>query len=97
MDKKVVLVGAGSASFGPSTISDLFLSEILTGSTIVLHDIDKNKLEMMYELCLKENEMRNNKFTIQRTTKRKMVCVPAHPQTAISRRAHCGAATGRTH
>ena len=71
MDKKVVLVGAGSASFGPSTISDLFLSETLTGSTIVLHDIDKDKLEMMYELSLKENEIRNNKFSIQRTTKRK--------------------------
>ena len=70
MDKKVVLVGAGSASFGPSTISDLFLSETLTGSTIVLHDIDKDKLEMMYELSLKENEMRNNKFNIERTTKR---------------------------
>ena len=26
---------------------------------------------MMYELSLKENEIRNNKFSIQRTTKRK--------------------------
>jgi len=71
MDKKIVLVGAGSTSFGPSSLSDLFLSENLTGSTIVLHDIDKNKLDMMYELCLKENEMRNNKFIFERTTKRK--------------------------
>jgi len=71
MDKKIVLVGAGSTSFGPTTISDLFLSEVLTGSTITLHDIDKEKLEMMYELCVKENEMRNNKFNIERTTKRK--------------------------
>ena len=71
MDKKIVLVGAGSTSFGPSSLSDLFLSEKLTGSTIVLHDIDKNKLDMMYELCLKENEMRNNKFIFEQTTKRK--------------------------
>ena len=71
MDKKIVLVGAGSTSFGPSSLSDLFLSEELTGSTIVLHDIDKNKLDMMYELCLKENEMRNNKFIFEQTTKRK--------------------------
>lgn len=72
MDKKIVLVGAGSTSFGPATINDLFFSEILTGSTITLHDIDKEKLEMMYELCVKENEMRNNKFIIERTTKRKV-------------------------
>ena len=71
MDKKIILVGAGSTSFGPSSLSDLFLSEKLTGSTVVLHDIDKNKLDMMYELCLKENEMRNNKFIFERTTKRK--------------------------
>ena len=71
MDKNIVLVGAGSVSFGPSTISDLFLSEVLTGSTIILHDIDKDKLEMIYELCVKENEMRNNKFNIQQTTKRR--------------------------
>jgi len=70
MDKKIVLVGAGSASFGLTTISDLFLSEVLTGSTITLHDIDKEKLEMVYELCIKENEMRNNKFNIERTAVR---------------------------
>ncbi|MFX1337153.1 MAG: hypothetical protein ACFFDK_00945 [Promethearchaeota archaeon] len=71
MDKKIVLVGAGSTSFGPATINDLFFSEVLTGSTITLHDIDKEKLEMIYELCIKENQMRNNKFNIERTTKRK--------------------------
>ena len=70
MDKKIVLVGAGSTSFGPTTISDLFLSEILTGSTITLHDIDKEKLEMMHEICIKENEIRDNKFNIERSTKR---------------------------
>ena len=71
MDKKIVLVGAGSTSFGPATINDLFFSEILTGSTITLHDINKEKLEMIYELCVKENQMRNNKFNIERTTQRK--------------------------
>jgi alpha-galactosidase len=71
MDKKIVLVGAGSTSFGPATINDLFFSEVLTGSTITLHDINKEKLEMMYELCVKENQMRNNKFNIERTTQRK--------------------------
>ena len=70
MDKRLVLVGAGSTNFGPNILSDIFLSDILKGSTIVLHDIDKEKLEMIYEITVKENEMRNNIFTIERTTKR---------------------------
>lgn len=70
MEKKIVLVGAGSASFGFSTLTDLFLSEILTGSTIVLHDINKNHLEMIYELISTENERQNNKFKIEYTTER---------------------------
>ncbi|TFG06452.1 MAG: hypothetical protein EU539_07575 [Promethearchaeota archaeon] len=70
MEKKIVLVGAGSASFGPSTIGDLFLSDALDGSTIMLHDINKEKLEMVHEVCLKENEIRNNVFNIERTDKR---------------------------
>ena len=47
MDKKIVLVGAGSSSFGPSMLSDLLLSNVLSGCTIVLHDIDKEKLEII--------------------------------------------------
>jgi alpha-galactosidase len=70
MEKKIVLVGAGSASFGPSTIGDLFLSDALGGSTIMLHDINKEKLEMVYKVCQKENEIRNNVFNIERTDKR---------------------------
>ncbi|MFO7795968.1 MAG: hypothetical protein ACQERB_13255 [Promethearchaeati archaeon] len=70
MDKKIVLVGAGSTSFGPSMFSDLYLSDLLKGSTIVLHDINEEKLEMIYELLEKENEMAGNKFTLKRTTDR---------------------------
>ncbi len=70
MDKKIVMVGAGSTSFGPTTIGDLFISDILTGSTITLHDINKEKLEMVYEICVKENEIREGKFNIERTTNR---------------------------
>jgi alpha-galactosidase len=70
MKKKIVLVGAGSTSFGPSILGDLFLSEILKGSTVVLHDINKEKLEIVYDLCVKENEIRNNWFNIERTINR---------------------------
>ncbi|MGQ4873155.1 MAG: hypothetical protein ACP6IY_03690 [Promethearchaeia archaeon] len=70
-NKRIVLVGAGSTSFGPSMFTDLFLSKKLDGSTIVLHDIDGEKLEMIYELVLKENEKFGNKYNIERYTDRK--------------------------
>lgn len=70
MDKRIVLVGAGSTTFGPEILSDIFLSDILKGSTIVLHDIDKKKVEMIYDIALKENEIRDNIFNIERSTKR---------------------------
>jgi len=72
MDKKIVLVGAGSAAFGPSMFTDIYLSDILAGSTIVLHDIDKEKLEMIYELLSAENKIIENKFNLERTTDRKV-------------------------
>jgi len=70
MKKKIVLIGAGSASFGPSTLNDLYLSNDLDGSTVVLHDIDKQKLKMIYELLIVENKKRNNKFIIEYTSDR---------------------------
>jgi alpha-galactosidase len=71
MKKKIVLVGAGSSSFGPSTFTDIYLSRVLDGSIIVLHDINKSKLEMISELLVAENKVKGNRFTIEHTTDRK--------------------------
>ena len=49
MEKRIVLIGAGSSSFGPTTLMDLNLSSVLSGSTVVLHDINGEKLEMVYQ------------------------------------------------
>lgn len=68
MDKRIVLIGAGSTSFGPSTLLDLYQSNILQGSTIVLHDINKEHLEIIFELVQAENKIHNNLFNIERTT-----------------------------
>ena len=70
MDKKIVLIGAGSTSFGPPMFNDIYLSDVLKGSTIVLHDINKEKLEIIYDLLMAENERRDNKFSLERTTDR---------------------------
>ena len=71
MNKKIVLIGAGSTSFGPSTLLDLYQSNDLQGSTIVLHDIDKEHLEVIFELAIAENKIHSNKYQIERTTNRK--------------------------
>ncbi|MHA1803279.1 MAG: family 4 glycosyl hydrolase [Promethearchaeota archaeon] len=71
VDKKIVLIGAGSAAFGPATLMDINSSEILTGSTIVLVDINEEKLNRAYDILVKENEIGGNKFTIEKTTDRK--------------------------
>jgi len=70
MEKKIVLIGAGSTSFGPSMFSDLYLSEILEGSEVILHDIDQNKLDMIYDLLIVENERRKDKFILKKTLNR---------------------------
>lgn len=70
MKKKIVLVGAGSTSFGLKMFNDIFLSKDLAGSTIILHDIDKKKLEIIYELLNIENERLENRFDIEQTINR---------------------------
>jgi len=70
MDKKIVLVGAGSTSFGPASLTDLAHSDVLGGSTVMLHDIDKEKLEIIYEIVMEENKLIKNPFNFERTTNR---------------------------
>ncbi len=70
MNKKIVLIGAGSTSFGPPMFNDIYLSDVLEGSTIVLQDVDNEKLEIIYELLMVENNKRDNKFNLERTTDR---------------------------
>ena len=70
MDKKIVLIGAGSAAFGPPTFVDLNLSETLAGSTITLVDIDTEKLQMVYEVLSEDNKKLGNKFIIESTPDR---------------------------
>ena len=52
MEKRVVLIGAGSAQFGMGTIGDICKSSILEGSTIVLHDINAEALRQVADLVV---------------------------------------------
>ena len=70
MDKKIVLIGAGSAAFTPATMIDLNQSKTLSGSTVVLVDIDEEKLDRVYEVVSFDNKTLGNKFNIIKTADR---------------------------
>ncbi len=68
---KIVLIGAGSVSFGPGTLSDLFgARDVLRGSTIVLVDINAEALRVVEQVARRMNEAVGAPFTLQATTDR---------------------------
>ena len=46
---RIAFVGGGSYQWGPKIIQDVALSEELHGGTLVLHDINGEALDDMYE------------------------------------------------
>jgi alpha-galactosidase len=68
--KRIVLVGAGSVQFGLETVVDILMSNVLSGGTIVLHDINPKSLEMVRRACqMAINEMKLD-FSLEATTSR---------------------------
>ena len=49
--KNIVLIGAGSQNFGLGIIGDIFKSQFLEGSKIVLHDINANALKITQKIA----------------------------------------------
>lgn len=70
---KIVLIGAGSASFGRGTIADLMASEELRefDLTVKLVDIDKAALNRMHKLAELLKEHYRSKAKIEGTTDRR--------------------------
>jgi alpha-galactosidase len=71
MATKIVLVGAGSAQFGLGTVTDIFGSEALRGSHVVLHDINPQalaKVESITQRYVQDNLL---PYTVSATTSRK--------------------------
>ena len=56
MQKRIVLIGAGSTNFGLGTIGDIFKSNVLAGSSIVLHDINAKSLKNSEIIAKNYNE-----------------------------------------
>jgi alpha-galactosidase len=70
MQKRIVLIGAGSAQFGYGTIGDILQSKLLEGSHIVLHDINPTSLGVVYETACAFIDAHELPFTISATTSR---------------------------
>lgn len=70
MEKRIVLIGAGSAQFGYGTIGDILQSKVLEGSHIVLHDINPVSLAVVEETGRAFIREHNLPFSISATTDR---------------------------
>ncbi|OQA45500.1 MAG: Alpha-glucosidase [Chloroflexi bacterium ADurb.Bin325] len=70
MTQRIVLIGAGSAQFGTSTIGDILQSKALEGSEIVLHDINPVTLAAMEQEARAFIEGAGLPFTVSATTDR---------------------------
>ena len=70
MNKRIVLIGAGSATFGFAVLGDIFKSAVLPGSTIVLHDINPQTLAKVEAMARGYVQERNLPYTIVATTSR---------------------------
>ncbi len=67
---KIVVIGAGSASFGLSTLATIMRSQALPGSTLGLVDIDRQGLETMSALGARMNRKWDARMTIESSTER---------------------------
>jgi alpha-galactosidase len=71
VERRLCLIGAGSAQFGLETMADIFLSKILKGSTVVLHDINKSALERMKKIGETAIQELHYDFKLEATLTRK--------------------------
>ncbi len=69
--KKIVLVGAGSLQFGLGTVGRILKSKILEGSTIMLHDINAENLNLATEACKSAIQAQEVNFILESTVDRK--------------------------
>lgn len=70
MNARIVLIGAGSANFGLGTIGDILKSDLLSGSTIVLHDINPHALERVRRIAQDHIDAHQLPYTLEATTSR---------------------------
>jgi len=68
--QKIIVIGAGSASFGQSTLATILRSQALQGSTLGLVDLNRQGLEIMAALAGRMNREWDARMSIEYTTNR---------------------------
>lgn len=71
MKNRIVLIGAGSAMFGLETLGDIFRSKALTGSEVVLHDINPESLRQVEGMARQYVQEHRLPYTLSATTSRR--------------------------
>jgi alpha-galactosidase len=64
---RIVIIGGGSYSWGPTFMRDIFATPELRGSTIVLHDIAQDRVDLVYALGRKMLDDFNLDFHLEKT------------------------------
>ena len=70
MSVKICIIGAGSASFSVNLVKDVCINEHFKGSTITLVDINEDRLNAIYGLCVRYKEELNADVNIIKTKDR---------------------------
>lgn len=68
MNAKIVIIGGGSGGWTPKIATDLMLTKELTGSTLVLEDINSEALNLTGALCKKIAEKCGTNWKVETTT-----------------------------
>ncbi|GGJ02652.1 alpha-glucosidase/alpha-galactosidase [Alicyclobacillus cellulosilyticus] len=68
---KIVVIGAGSVSFGPGSLRDAMQMPELRGSQLILVDVDETNLELMTRLARRMNDEAGTGLIIEGTTDRR--------------------------
>ncbi len=64
---RIVIIGGGSFGWAPLFIRDLVVTPELAGSTIVLHDIDPEAMDLVYQVGRRVIDTSGNDFHLQQT------------------------------
>jgi alpha-galactosidase len=70
MSEKIVLIGAGSGMFGLGSLGNILKSQALSGSTVVLHDIDAQALGRVERVARRHIEEHRLPVKLLATTSR---------------------------
>jgi alpha-galactosidase len=75
---KIVIIGAGSASFGLNTIASILRNHSLSGSSLMLVDFDEQALAEMERLANRLNLTWSSNMTIRASLERRELLKGAH-------------------